>query len=126
MNTVKSFWAGWGALCVGGAGAYYFAKKSINADRAQRLEETYRKKREMEALENTNYKPIQSSSTSSATIPNNDSPVSNDLTGSPSREASSDPAPTRHAPATEGQRVFEKSKYETSTPFRSPKGDRFS
>jgi hypothetical protein len=37
-----------------------------------------------------------------------------------------DPAPTRHAPATEGQRVREKSKYETSEPFRAKKGDRFS
>jgi hypothetical protein len=110
-----------------GAGAYYFAKKSINADRAQRLEETTRKRRMMESLENSNSNNTsQSSSTSSAAPSSNDVPVSNDLAGSPSSEASSDPAPTRHAPTTEGQRVFEKSKYESSTPFRSPKGDRFS
>ncbi|KAI1423773.1 hypothetical protein F5Y12DRAFT_755988 [Xylaria sp. FL1777] len=123
MNTVKSFWAGWGSLCVAGAGAYYFAKKSINADRAQRFEETQRKKRMMNSLEHPENTPTQSAST----VPrSNDAPVSNDFAGSPSQEASSDPAPTRHAPTTEGQRVFEKSKYESSVPFQSPKGDRFS
>ncbi|KAI0185072.1 hypothetical protein EV127DRAFT_442627 [Xylaria flabelliformis] len=126
MNTVKSFWLGWGSLCVAGAGAYYFAKKSINADRAQRFEEAQRKKRMIDSLDYS----TNSASTSSSVAPprnnNNNAPVNNDYTGSPSQEASSDPAPTRHAPATEDQRVFEKSKYESSTPFKSPKGDRFS
>lgn len=45
---------------------------------------------------------------------------------SPSSQASYDPAPTRHEPETEAERVLEKSKYETATPFRPPKGDRFS
>jgi hypothetical protein len=50
-----------------------------------------------------------------------------DHSGSPSQEASTlDPAPTRHAPESEGQRVREKSKYEASEPFRAKKGDRFS
>lgn len=49
-----------------------------------------------------------------------------DVAGSPSQEFSADPAPARHAPATESQRVEEKSKYESSTQFRAPKGDRFS
>lgn len=51
---------------------------------------------------------------------------SQDAAASPSSEASYDPAPTRHEPETEAERVLEKSKYETSTPFRPPKGDRFS
>ncbi|KAI0858221.1 hypothetical protein F4860DRAFT_527338 [Xylaria cubensis] len=125
MNTVKSFWLGWGSLCVAGAGAYYFAKKSINADRAQRFEEAQRKKRMIDSLD---YSTNSASTSSSVASPrnNNNAPVNNDYTGSPSQEASSDPAPTRHAPATEDQRVFEKSKYESSTPFKSPKGDRFS
>ncbi|KAI0407381.1 hypothetical protein F4802DRAFT_553487 [Xylaria palmicola] len=125
MNTVKSFWLGWGSLCVGGAGAYYFAKKSINADRAQRLEEAQRKWRMINALEQSD-SSASPASPSSAAPPTHDAPVSTDFAGSPSQEASSDPAPTRHAPTTEGQRVFEKSKYESTTPFRSPKGDRFS
>ncbi|KAJ8126687.1 hypothetical protein O1611_g6950 [Lasiodiplodia mahajangana] len=124
MNTVKSFWLGWGSLCVAGAGAYFFAKKSINADRAQRFEEAQRKKRIIESLEHPNSNPPKP--TSSAPTSSNDTPIGTDFAGSPSQEASSDPAPTRHAPTTEGQRVFEKSKYESSTPFRSPKGDRFS
>ncbi|KAJ8113349.1 hypothetical protein ONZ43_g5171 [Nemania bipapillata] len=126
MNTVKSFWAGWGSLCVAGAGAYYFAKKSINADRAQRFEETQRKKRMMESLEHPNQNSTKPSSAPSTAPSGNDTPITTDFAGSPSQEASSDPAPTRHAPTTEGQRVFEKSKYESSTPFKSPKGDRFS
>jgi hypothetical protein len=47
-----------------------------------------------------------------------------DTAGSPSQEASLDPAPTRHAPETEAQRVGEKSKYEASEVWRSKKGDR--
>ena len=46
--------------------------------------------------------------------------------GNPSREASVDPAPTRHAPEDESQQTREKSKYEASDVFRSRKGDRFS
>ncbi|CEJ80454.1 hypothetical protein VHEMI00635 [[Torrubiella] hemipterigena] len=38
MNTVRSFWIGWGSVCVAGAGAYYFAKQEINADRKNKLE----------------------------------------------------------------------------------------
>lgn len=56
----------------------------------------------------------------------NGSPARDDSAGSPSQEICSDPAPTRHAPATEQQRVNEKSKFESNTPYRSPKGDRFS
>lgn len=58
--------------------------------------------------------------------PGTATPVRTDTAGSPSQEAGNDPAPTRHAPTTERERVLEKSKYEASVPFRSPKGDRFS
>ncbi|KAI1505862.1 hypothetical protein F5X99DRAFT_366352 [Biscogniauxia marginata] len=143
MNTVKSFWLGWGSLCVAGAGAYYFAKRSINADRAARLEETRRKKQMIDSLEyssNVPSKPLSASTMGGGNggggggtgFNNNNgngngTPARTDAAGSPSQEASSgDPAPTRHAPATEGQRVVEKSKYESSTPYRSTKGDRFS
>lgn len=49
-----------------------------------------------------------------------------DEASNPSKEASMDPAPTRHAPEDEAQRMREKSKYEASEVFRSRKGDRFS
>ncbi|KAI0598172.1 hypothetical protein F4775DRAFT_592683 [Biscogniauxia sp. FL1348] len=130
MNTAKSFWFGWGSLCLAGAGAYVFAKRSINADRAARLEETRRKKQMADSLEysgNVSSKPLSASNgNGNGNGGSNGSPARTDAAGSPSQEASSDPAPTRHAPATESQRVIEKSKYESSTPYRSPKGDRFS
>ena len=56
----------------------------------------------------------------------NGGPARSDHSGSPSQESSLDPAPTQHAPDTEGQRIREKSKYEASEPFRAKKGDRFS
>jgi hypothetical protein len=49
-----------------------------------------------------------------------------DVSGSPSQEANTDPAPTRHAPESDTQRVLEKSKYEASEPYKARKGDRFS
>ncbi|KAI5867179.1 hypothetical protein GGS23DRAFT_547204 [Durotheca rogersii] len=126
MNTAKSFWFGWGSLCLAGAGAYYFAKKSINADRAARLEESRRRKQVIDTLEYPSNPPDKPVSAATANGNGNGAPARTDTAGSPSQEASRDPAPTRHAPATEGQQVIEKSKYESSTPFKSPKGDRFS
>ncbi len=99
-------------LPAGGA-AYYFAKQSINADRQSRLEQQRRKKAMHDSLEY-----------GGADL--NGGPARTDPVCSPSQEAGNDPAPTRHAPTTEGQRVYEKSKYESATPFRSSKGDRFS
>ncbi len=63
---------------------------------------------------------------SSSGAKRNGGPARADSSGSPSQEATLDPAPTTHAPDTEGERVREKSKYEASEPFRAKKGDRFS
>ncbi|KAH8664151.1 hypothetical protein BX600DRAFT_512215 [Xylariales sp. PMI_506] len=123
MNTIRSFWLGWGALCVAGGGAYYVAKKQINADRAAKQEELRVKRRMIESLESQHN--VHSQLGGSLATGNGTSPRT-DPSGSPSQEASNDPAPTRHAPATEGQRVVEKSKYESTQPFTSRKGDRFS
>ncbi|CAM1507935.1 Fc.00g047830.m01.CDS01 [Cosmosporella sp. VM-42] len=116
MNTVKSFWLGWGSLCVAGGGAYYFAKQQINAERQAKVE-AHRKK--MQKIEELQYAHDMSAN-------GNGSPARTDSAGSPSQEASSDPAPTRHAPATEAERVDEKSKFESNVPYKSRKGDRFS
>lgn len=60
-------------------------------------------------------------------IPVNDgSPPRECVVASPSREMDTDPAPTRHAPLTEHERVYGKSKYEAAEPYKSKKGDRFS
>jgi hypothetical protein len=41
-------------------------------------------------------------------------------------EAGHDPAPTRHEPVTEEQRLEEKSKYEAAETFKPRKGNRLS
>lgn len=35
MNTARSVWMGWATLMVAGAGAYYFAKRDIDAHRRE-------------------------------------------------------------------------------------------
>ena len=50
--------------------------------------------------------------------------IRSDVTGSPSTEASQDPAPTRHAPTTEAEKAAEKSKYAATEVWESPKGNR--
>ncbi|KAL7795327.1 hypothetical protein V8C37DRAFT_374121 [Trichoderma ceciliae] len=120
MNTVKSFWLGWGSLCVAGGGAYYFAKQQIRAERQAKLEAHRKKIATNKALE---YEAASAPATAGV---GNGGPARTDNAGSPSQEASNDPAATRHAPATESQRVAEKSKYESDTPYRARKGDRFS
>lgn len=134
---------GWGSLCLGllrnappldclltiataGGGAYYFAKKSINADRQARFEAEQKKRILAESLEYSSKVPTSTSSIGKKSGNGNGGAPRQDHAGSPSQEGSLDPAPTRHAPESEGQRVREKSKYEASEPFRSKKGDRFS
>lgn len=109
---------------VAGGGAYYFAKKSINADRSARFEADQRRRQIQASLEYSNTVPSKPSSSSAKHV--NGGPAREDSSGSPSQEATLDPAPTRHAPESEGQRVREKSKYEAAEPFRAKKGDRFS
>ncbi|KAF2651291.1 hypothetical protein K491DRAFT_696610, partial [Lophiostoma macrostomum CBS 122681] len=170
-TTNKPFSYGWGTLIVAGGGAYYFAKKSINADRAQKAE-TDRQKRIAQAQLEAAYSPSHPASptyrsqpppkatTQSNTVhaANLNPPAPQSVTselgkrraetqkgeketeaegegtrrgvegigeGNPSHEASVDPAPTRHAPEDESQKMREKSKYEASDVFRSRKGDRF-
>ena len=127
---------GWGSLCVALGGAYYFYKKSINADRqARHADEQKRKElqRRMEAAE------FEARNPSTATKPKKKKKVSDsepdagviqtkglDTAGSPSSDISQDAAPVGHAPATEKDQVEERSKYEAAVPYRSKKGDRFS
>lgn len=101
-----------------GGGAYYYAKKSINAERQEKFERQQRFQQRNAELE------YQNRISASATKPHSPPPL-HDPSGSPSAEKA-DPAPTRHAPDSEEAKIFEKSKYEASEPFRSKKGDRFS
>lgn len=114
---------GWGVLCVAGGGAYYFAKRSINADRASRHEADMKRKARFQNLEPV--APVDSSPrTKRKKSPANGE--GQDHVGSPSAEASEDAAPVGHAPETEQQQIRERSKYEAAEPYRSRKGDRFS
>jgi hypothetical protein len=90
---------GWGVLILAGGGAYYFAKRSINADREERAAMNERRRQAQ--------RPARSSF--------QDRP-------SPSQEGGADPAPVTHAQ----EDMAAKGKYEAAEPFRSRKGDRFS
>ncbi|ROW09120.1 hypothetical protein VPNG_05706 [Cytospora leucostoma] len=141
MNTVKSFWLGWGSLIVAGGGAYVFAKRNINAERKTRLEEQLKRKganQDWEEAERAEKERLAASSAAASQPVNDGTPVQRGVVGHPGREIDYDPAPVKHQPATEFQRQKEKaeeaaadtekyrSKYEAPKPYRSPKGDRFS
>ncbi|OAL51502.1 hypothetical protein IQ07DRAFT_630370 [Pyrenochaeta sp. DS3sAY3a] len=139
MNTIKSVYYGWGTLIVAGGGAYYFAKRSINADRAAKAELDRQKRIRTFELEQKHLYNNPSSQSSESSQPSQ--PITSAVNqarekkngggevggeGNPSLQASLDPAPTRHAPEDEGQQAREKSKYEASDAYRTRKGDRFS
>jgi hypothetical protein len=116
-------------VTVAGVGSYIFAKRQVNADRKSKLEEIRRQKQMNHSMEYSDNVPSQplSSSAMGGSLSSGADAARTDTTGSPSQEASGgDPAPTRHAPATEAQRVEEKSKYEASASYRPRRGDRFS
>ncbi|KAH0841852.1 hypothetical protein AYO21_03168 [Fonsecaea monophora] len=134
-NRATTHRIGWGVLCVAGGGAYYFAKKSINADRAARFEAEQQKKARFQRLEDSHIAFNKQPPTSKTkTKPKEQAGLSNgsqntkglDHAGSPSSEISEDAAPVGHAPVDGEQRVREKSKYEAAEPYRSKKGDRLS
>lgn len=104
MNTRASVAYGWGILIAAGGGAYYFAKRSINNDRAERAAAEERRRATIQRLQyGTPPPPKQSDSHANP--------------GKDAHEGEVAPAATRDVP---------KSKYESSEPYRSPKGDRFS
>lgn len=121
-----------------GGGAYYFAKKSVNADRAARYEADMIRKAQLAAIEAEDRRRAASSSLPQGTRKPADDPslqrasasavsyTARDDVASPSREAGQDPAPTRHEPETDAEGLLEKSKYEATQPFRPPRGNRFS
>lgn len=100
-NQKASVAYGWGVLILAGGGAYYFAKRSINADREERAAMNERRRQAMR--------------------PQRAAPISQDRP-SPSQEGGPDPAPVTHAQ----EDLSAKGKYEAAEPFRSRKGDRFS
>lgn len=123
---IRSTWYGWGILCVAGGGAYYFAKKQVNADRQSRFEEDMKKKSRLARLESSHSRHNEPHPKAKSPHTDSSNGKSVDHAGDPSSEGSEDAAPVGHAPINPEQRVREKSKYEAAEPYRSKKGDRFS
>ncbi|KAF1813686.1 hypothetical protein P152DRAFT_472510 [Eremomyces bilateralis CBS 781.70] len=122
MNTIRSVGYGWAFLVAAGAGSYYFAKRSINEEReARQTSDRERKFHERQAALREEERQMRLSANSTANAAKKDTftePMD------PSYEAMRDPAPTRHAPTTDDERVNEKSKFEASEVFHAKKGNR--
>ncbi|KAL8972755.1 MAG: hypothetical protein Q9183_000370 [Haloplaca sp. 2 TL-2023] len=115
MNTIRSTWIGWGTLIFAGAGAYYFAKRSINADKQARHEADMKRRRIAQSLDFSSSNPTPKEPRRKP-----------DHAGSPSTEASHDPAPINHPPGNGKTKPSEQSKFEAAVPYRAKRGDRFS
>jgi len=132
MNTIRSTWIGWGTLCIAGGGAYYYAKKSVNADRAARHEAGMKRKAQMTAMEaeQRHIKGSNAQTLTGASAMHRANMAQNingrENVGSPRSEISQDPVPTWHEPETAEDRILGKSKYQAPETFRPPKGNRFS
>lgn len=104
-------------LILAGGGSYYFAKRSINADRAERAEAEERSRQAHERMRVQEMMMRKSEAADGAS-----SKGSGGRTD-PSREAvGGDPAPVTH----EQEKVAARGRFEAAEPFRAPKGDRFS
>ena len=110
MNTRGSVAFGWGILCLAGGGAYYFAKRGINADRAERAMAEEQRRQQRERLRMSDVVATQSHTRDVKKR----APNSEKLNGA-------DPAPVGHAHSPQ-----QESEWEQKEVFRSKKGDRFS
>ncbi|RMZ79809.1 hypothetical protein DV738_g3119, partial [Chaetothyriales sp. CBS 135597] len=115
MNTIRSTWLGWGALCAAGGVAYYLAKREINADRQARHDNEIRRQERIAQIR------LQKG-VAGTNSPSSGSHASKGLdhAGSSSSAASLETASSVRVPE---QGVTEKSKYEAAEPYRSKKGD---
>ena len=116
---------GWAVLIVAGGGSYYFAKRSINADREARAEDAERRRQQRERMRVQ--AAINDKASAAQTGPSNAkrqaAAARSDDNPSPSMQGvEGDPAPVTHAQ----EEAAVKGKYEAAEPFRSRKGDRFS
>ncbi|QIX01683.1 hypothetical protein AMS68_007200 [Peltaster fructicola] len=117
MNTKASVAYGWGVLILAGGGAYYFAKRSINSDRAERASKIEQERQYIQRLRETEYpsKPATTKSSTTTPTPTVEPPRDPSIVSRP------DPAPVSHESTdVNGE------KFAASQTFRSRKGDRFS
>ncbi|KAF1824113.1 uncharacterized protein K489DRAFT_369038 [Dissoconium aciculare CBS 342.82] len=123
MNTIRSVGYGWGVLIVAGAGSYYFAKRSINADREERAAAEERRRQaqyRMRAHEAVS-RDISMASTSSS---GQASGAKGDRSSTIATSSGGDSGAS--ASDTKNESGIGESRYEANAPFRSRKGDRFS
>ena len=106
-----------------GGGAYYFAKRQVNADRYARHEADQKRKARYRNIEPVT--PMASSSGSTKKKASSTA-VDQEHSASPSAEASQDPAPIDHTPKTKEPKARMRSKYEATEQYINNKGDRFS
>jgi len=126
MNTVRSVWYGWASLIVAAGIGYGLAKRSINQDKASRVDSDRERAAEQARLKDLELRyRVEQEFRSGKLGGGKIEATRTDHVGSPSSEAGTDPAATRHAPVTEEQKGLEKSKYAATEVYRSKKGDRF-
>ena len=99
-------------MTVAGAGAYYFAKKSIDADKKTRFEDQQRRRQMAASLENQEMY--------SRPPTKRDANKKGDNAASPSTEGMDEAAPASQS------KTKSRSKYEPTEVYRTRKGDRFS
>lgn len=130
---IRSVGYGWGVLIVAGGGSYYFAKRSINADREERAnaEERRRQQRERMRVQEMVSRGASTGTGSGSTTAQHSAKRKENAalaTGGgdnpdPSRQAEGgDPAPVTHGQ----EQMARRGRYEAAEPYRAPKGDRFS
>ena len=111
---------GWGILILAGGGAYYFAKRSINADREERAHAEERRRQQRERFR------TQEALSRKSALAGEGAADGGRGSGKPAPNAEKpyigDPAPVTHAQ----EEMAKRGKYEASEPYRSRRGDRFS
>nr|POE72752.1 hypothetical protein CFP56_30691 [Quercus suber] len=116
MNTVRSVGYGWGILIVAGAGSYYFAKRSVNSDRAERAEAEEKRRQVRERMR---VQELAASRAAAANATKAKASVTPGDIPSPSRSGYDDPAPIAHKAAV----AVDKGQYEAAEPFRMSPDD---
>ncbi|KAK6433538.1 hypothetical protein LTR95_010283 [Oleoguttula sp. CCFEE 5521] len=124
MNTKASVAYGWGILVLAGGGAYFFAKRSINADRDERaaLNEERRIAQQANRRRYENNAPSKPAHASSGILEKAADGINAAATPNIKPGVVDAPAPVSQDQA----EMSAKSQYEAAAPYRSRKGDRFS
>lgn len=102
MKNAKLFWAYWSSLYASSLAAFYFACRSVDARSAAQINSDLKgKQMDQIFMYASKSQPLLSPCVK-------EEPPRADNAISPSQESVLDPAPTRHAPYTEGQRLRER------------------